>query len=221
MRKPVSPQPTQKMGLQSNKTAHDDDDAELTRMRGDLLLLKRERRELQRRLKEADELTGANRLSVQQRTRRMGRHLSTGQSREQTISADASDPCGLGDSIWTWGGVQRATSLTSAQVIAGTCVGIASIKGIQDVAFDLCIVDEASKATPTEVLVLSSRSRRWILVGDQKQLPPFVDQELDEKEVLGKYGLTNVELSKTLFDRLHELLPRCSKAALTLQYRDG
>ncbi len=94
-----------------------------------------------------------------------------------------------------------------------------SIKGIQDVAFDLCIVDEASKATPTEVLVPLSRSRRWILVGDQKQLPPFVDQELDEKEVLGKYGLTNVELSHTLFDRLHELLPRCSKAALTTQYR--
>jgi len=54
--------------------------------------------------------------------------------------------------------------LATCQVVAGTCVGIASIKGIQDVEFDLCIVDEASKATPTETLVPLVRSRRWILV---------------------------------------------------------
>ncbi len=205
-------------GTLNNKTAHDDDDAELTRMRGDLLLLKRERRELQRRLKEADELTEQIvGLSSKELGEWADTYLPDNQENKRfqqmlQIHADWETRFGRGAEF-------NAALLTSAQVIAGTCVGIASIKGIQDVAFDLCIVDEASKATPTEVLVPLSRSRRWILVGDQKQLPPFVDQELDEKEVLGKYGLTNVELSKTLFDRLHELLPRCSKAALTLQYR--
>lgn len=43
--------------------------------------------------------------------------------------------------------------IASSQVIAGTCVGIASIRGLRDIEFDLCIVDEASKATPTETLV--------------------------------------------------------------------
>jgi hypothetical protein len=43
--------------------------------------------------------------------------------------------------------------LKRANVIAGTCIGIAGVKGMQDLHFDLCIVDEASKATATEVLV--------------------------------------------------------------------
>lgn len=42
-------------------------------------------------------------------------------------------------------------------VVAGTCIGIA--KYIQDIEFDLCIIDEASKATATEVLVPMSRTR--------------------------------------------------------------
>jgi serine/threonine protein kinase len=66
----------------------------------------------------------------------------------------------------------NAAMLSSAQVIAGTCVGIAGVKGMEEVAYDLCIVDEASKATATEILIPLSRSKRWIVVGDPKQLPP-------------------------------------------------
>src|SRR5207344_3027336 len=42
--------------------------------------------------------------------------------------------------------------VSSSQVVAGTCVGIAAVRGLQDLDFDLCILDEASKATPTESL---------------------------------------------------------------------
>ena len=45
----------------------------------------------------------------------------------------------------------HAALLKRANVIAGTCIGIAGVKGMQDLRFDLCIVDEASKATATEV----------------------------------------------------------------------
>src|SRR5262249_11971576 len=51
--------------------------------------------------------------------------------------------------------------LASTQVIAGTCLGIMNVKGAQEIEYDLCIVDEASKATATEILVPISRSRRW------------------------------------------------------------
>ena len=109
--------------------------------------------------------------------------------------------------------------LATSQVVAGTCIGIASIKGIQDVEFDLCIVDEASKATPTETLVPLVRSRRWILVGDPKQLPPFVEDQMLQAQTLEGFGLTLDDLRKTLFDRLEQCLPPECQKALLMQHR--
>jgi serine/threonine protein kinase len=109
--------------------------------------------------------------------------------------------------------------LISAQVIAGTCVGIAGVRGTQEIEYDLCIVDEASKATPTETLVPMVRSRSWILVGDQMQLPPFVDDALRDKELLRRYDLAEVQLKETLFDHLRKRLPEACRKRLTTQHR--
>jgi superfamily I DNA and/or RNA helicase len=56
--------------------------------------------------------------------------------------------------------------------MAGTSVGIDSSRGTREVDFDVCIVDEGSKAAPTELLVPLAKAKRWILVGDDRQLPP-------------------------------------------------
>ena len=92
----------------------------------------------------------------------------------------------------------NAAMLSSAQIIAGTCVGIAGVKGMELVAYDLCIIDEASKATATEILIPMSRSRRWIIVGDPKQLPPFFE-EFGE-EISSEFD--DEEVRATLLDRL-------------------
>lgn len=113
----------------------------------------------------------------------------------------------------------HAALLATSQVVAGTCVGIAGIKGVQDVEFDLCIVDEASKATPTETLVPLTRSRRWILVGDPKQLPPFVEDQMLHPATLDSYGLTLDDVRNTLFDRLEVALPDACRKALLMQHR--
>lgn len=102
-------------------------------------------------------------------------------------------------------------------VVAGTCIGIS--KYIQDIEFDLCIIDEASKATATEVLVPMSRTRRWILVGDTKQLPPFQDEVSRNAEFLEKYDLTEDDIKETLFDRLLRTLPNSSCKMLKIQHR--
>ncbi len=109
----------------------------------------------------------------------------------------------------------HAAMLASAQVVAGTCIGMAGVRGMDDVSYDLCIVDEASKATATEVLVPMSRSRKWILVGDPAQLPPFFEdasvtklEEFDEEEV-----------RSTLLDRFLGALPEHSIARLANQHR--
>ena len=104
-----------------------------------------------------------------------------------------------------------------SQVVAGTCIGIP--RDIQDIEFDLCIVDEASKATATEALVPLARSRRWILVGDPKQLPPFQDEASRDTEFLNNYELTQEDIKETLFDYLLRTLPEANRKMLTIQHR--
>lgn len=112
----------------------------------------------------------------------------------------------------------NAALLSSAKVIAGTCVGVAGVKGMEEVSYDLCIVDEASKATATEILIPMARSKRWIIVGDPKQLPPFFE---DLGEDL-RAEFDDREIKATLLDRMLDTsngLPVACRAVLRNQYR--
>lgn len=113
----------------------------------------------------------------------------------------------------------QAAVLSSVQLVAGTCVGIDSSRGTREVDFDVCIVDEASKAAPTELLIPLAKAKRWILVGDDRQLPPFVDRALTRPEVLTKYDLTKELLNETLFTRLKASLPDQCHVELRTQHR--
>jgi len=109
--------------------------------------------------------------------------------------------------------------LFGSHVIAATCIGLANIRAAKDLDFDLCILDEASKATPTEVLVPFIRGRRWVLVGDDQQLPPFQERALESPEMREEFDLEGVSLDKTLFDLLSQKLPDSNRAKLTVQHR--
>jgi len=113
----------------------------------------------------------------------------------------------------------RAALIASSQVIAGTCLGVMGIPGKDEITYDLCIVDEASIATPTEVLVPMSRAHRTVLVGDQKQLSPFQDPELRTPEILERFQLKPEDQRATLFNRLSEYLPPQLQKTLTIQHR--
>lgn len=106
--------------------------------------------------------------------------------------------------------------LGEAKVVAGTCVGLGSVQAISEQEFELCIVDEVSKATPTETLIPMSRAKRWVLVGDPKQLPPF--SELDSKKMI-EQRFSVEEAQATLLDILTPDLPDSCKAQLTEQRR--
>src|SRR5439155_7503572 len=113
----------------------------------------------------------------------------------------------------------KAALMARAQVVGATCIGFAGAAGTLEAQFDLCIVDEASRATPTEALVPMARARRWILVGDPRQLPPFVDDAVKRKTNLADYRLTHEQLEGTLLDRMLALLPDECQTALTIQHR--
>lgn len=112
-----------------------------------------------------------------------------------------------------------AVYLATANVVAGTCTGFLRNRAVKALDFDLCIVDEASKATLTEVLVPMSRARKWIVVGDVNQLPPTDEDLLRRKDILEERELTQDDVKETLFQRLVNLLPTHSQRMLRMQYR--
>lgn len=71
--------------------------------------------------------------------------------------------------------------LDGANLVCGTLIGILQhpdIKsGTANAEFDVLIVDEASKTTFQEFLVPAMFAKRWVIVGDPKQLSPYVDDD--------------------------------------------
>lgn len=75
-----------------------------------------------------------------------------------------------------------------------------------DLNFDTVILDEASQMTEPSVLSAITKGYRFILVGDDKQLPPLVQSTQAEKLGLGT----------SLFERLRKLHPN---ACILLRYQ--
>lgn len=67
-----------------------------------------------------------------------------------------------------------------ADVIGATCIGVAARETLEDLDFDVAIVDEAGQICLTDLLVPLARANRAVLVGDHQQLPPFVSNEAQE-----------------------------------------
>jgi hypothetical protein len=65
-----------------------------------------------------------------------------------------------------------------ADVVGATCVGTDTSALISSLEFDLAIVDEAGQISTPNLLIPLVRSKRAMLVGDHKQLPPFQDEEV-------------------------------------------
>ena len=109
--------------------------------------------------------------------------------------------------------------LQTSRVISGTCLGFLRNNAVRDLSIDLCVVDEASKATSTEILVPISRSKRAILVGDDNQLAPLDEDLVRRTDILDEFDLDPEVIRETLFQRLADRLPDGCKYTLTDQYR--
>lgn len=68
--------------------------------------------------------------------------------------------------------------LRSVNLVCATTTGISgrSADSVRQTDFDTLIVDEASRVIDSEFLIGAVRARHWLLVGDEHQLPPYVDQ---------------------------------------------
>jgi hypothetical protein len=109
--------------------------------------------------------------------------------------------------------------LPTQSVVAGTCMGFLSNSKVQEMQFDLCIIDEASRATASELLVPMTRSKRWVMVGDPKQLPPMAEDVFEHKDLVEEFELDKLFHSSSLFDILLAEAPGACRTRLTTQHR--
>ncbi|MFI9227857.1 DEAD/DEAH box helicase [Streptomyces rimosus] len=106
-----------------------------------------------------------------------------------------------------------------AQVIGATCIGAASRPELSGVEFDLGIIDEAGQLGVADALVPLARVRRGVLVGDDRQLPPFLDSEVAQwGQNIGDPELLTL-ISQSALERLRYGLPASHVVQLTRQRR--
>jgi len=91
------------------------------------------------------------------------------------------------------------------------------LDGLDGEPYDLVIIDEAAKATVGEVLVPIVHARKLLLVGDQNQLPPFLEDTTTM--ALQELGITEVQAKYSLFEHLFELVPPEHRDMLDTQFR--
>lgn len=91
--------------------------------------------------------------------------------------------------------------------------------------FDLVIMDEASKATPPELVLPLTLGKKVVIIGDHKQLPPMIDEkEFGEAlEAVGAKKLiedwTKEDYKVSQFEKLFKNSPKNFVASLDTQFR--
>lgn len=119
--------------------------------------------------------------------------------------------------------------LDSANLVAGTMIGILQHPDIkanrQGASFDVLIVDEASKVTFSDFIVPALHAKKWILVGDVKQLSPYVENDYVSENITTmldgetqKSIVKQFELKAKLDDRKFD---DCLKVFFTDQNPEG
>ena len=109
--------------------------------------------------------------------------------------------------------------LERVSVVGATCVGINTNALFRNMKFDVVIVDEAGQIQAHNLVVPLSRADKVILVGDHKQLPPVVQDEM--REEIAERGFEN-ELhfyEKSWFEHLWDQTPDNRKVMLDEQFR--
>ncbi len=101
--------------------------------------------------------------------------------------------------------LSKQLMVDASNLVCGTTIGILRLFNEREVVldrgeppFDVMIIDECSKTTFQEFLVPARFAKRWILVGDVRQLSPFTDREqivanLDNLMLTPRRGKSNAE----------------------------
>ncbi|WP_252179484.1 AAA domain-containing protein [Endozoicomonas sp. 4G] len=109
--------------------------------------------------------------------------------------------------------------IENVNVVGATCIGINTKSLFRELDFDVVIVDESGQIQLHNLIVPLSRASKTILVGDHKQLPPVVsDEVLEEIESQGFEDYKDL-YRLSWFEHLWENAPEDRKIMLDTQFR--
>lgn len=104
----------------------------------------------------------------------------------------------------------------SSRFVGITCSGIGGMDFAYEYPFDYVIVDEDSKISFPELLMPMCWAKKFILVGDPKQLPPsFSEEERENMDSL----LERIDGKNAFIDRIYNQIPECAFSMLNIQHR--
>lgn len=106
-----------------------------------------------------------------------------------------------------------------ADVIAATATGTGIRPELSEVEFDLAVVDEAGQIAIPDILIPLVRVRRAVIVGDHRQLPPFLAEEVRKWGVTEGDPVVESLLTKSALEIMVERFPATKVVQLGIQRR--
>ena len=102
-------------------------------------------------------------------------------------------------------------------LVAGTCNRLAIDSRLRFKVFDWLILDEANKVRANEALALMPIAKRWVMIGDLKQLPPVMEEAASTFKI--EQPLDELVRDDSFYGWIWDKVPASSKIMLPRQYR--
>ena len=102
-------------------------------------------------------------------------------------------------------------------LVAGTCNRLAIDSRLRFKIFDWLILDEANKVRANEALALMPLAKRWVMIGDLKQLPPVMEEAALTFKI--EQPLDELVRDESFYGWLWDKVPQGSRIMLPRQYR--
>ena len=127
-----------------------------------------------------------------------------------------SNPYGMIDAVSDYSFAFAATCQQSVNRQMQYQKGITGNDPEQKIIYDFVIVDEAARVSPRDLMIPMAQGKRIILVGDHRQLPHIIDDEVARQMEQGETGQEESDwLKKSMFQYLF------SERLKTLEENDG
>jgi DNA polymerase III delta prime subunit len=113
--------------------------------------------------------------------------------------------------------IVEGDDLEPYNLVAGTCNRLAIDSRLRFKVFDWLILDEANKVRANEALALMPLAKRWVMIGDLKQLPPVMEEAASTFKI--EQPLDEVVRDDSFYGWVWDKVPPSSKIMLPRQYR--
>ena len=111
----------------------------------------------------------------------------------------------------------ESDDLEPYNLVAGTCNRLAIDSRLRFKVFDWLILDEANKVRANEALALMPLAKRWVMIGDLKQLPPVMEEAASTFKI--EQPLDELVRDDSFYGWIWDKVPAGSKIMLPRQYR--